>query len=147
MTEASASSVVCAWRCAVTVAIASGGRYDRLVARFREAGAEAEAAGTGFGFSIAALQELLASEAPAGGESGVWLVACGDAAGLPAALERMAALHAQGEAAELCGEACSSESMRRGRADGWKKAAPAAHHRWTFGHPRPNGAWAPMPSI
>ena len=98
--------VVCQGREA-PVSIASGGRYDRLVARFGEAGAEA--AGTGFGFSIAALQELLAGESPAGGESGGWLVASVNVEGLPAALERMAALHAQGEAAELCGQPCASE--------------------------------------
>ena len=98
--------VVCQGREA-PVAIASGGRYDRLVARF--CGANAEAAGTGFGFSIAALQELLAGESPSGGDSGGWLVASVDAEGLPAALQRIAALHAQGEAAQLCGQPCATE--------------------------------------
>ena len=104
--------VVCQGREA-PVAIASGGRYDRLVARF--CGAGAEAAGTGFGFSIDALQELLGADGSSGRESGPWLVAA--AAGqLPAALARMAELHGQGEAAELCGQACATEAEAQERA-------------------------------
>jgi ATP phosphoribosyltransferase regulatory subunit len=96
------------------VAIASGGRYDRLVARF--CGASPLAAGTGFGFSIAALQELLAHGAPSPAELGPWLVAAADAQSLPAALARMASLHAAGEAAELCGQACANEGDAQARA-------------------------------
>jgi ATP phosphoribosyltransferase regulatory subunit len=96
------------------VAIASGGRYDRLVARF--CGSSSLAAGTGFGFSIAALQELLAHEAPSPGAPGPWLVAAADAQSLPAALARMAALHGAGEAAELCGQACADEREAQARA-------------------------------
>jgi ATP phosphoribosyltransferase regulatory subunit len=104
--------VVCQGREA-PVAIASGGRYDRLVARF--CGEGAEAAGTGFGFSIDALQELLAAEGSSARESGPWLVAA--AAGqLPAALARMAELHGRGEAAELCGPACATEAEAQRRA-------------------------------
>jgi ATP phosphoribosyltransferase regulatory subunit len=104
--------VVCQGREA-PVAIASGGRYDRLVARFCDAGAEA--AGTGFGFSIDALQELLGADGSSGLESGPWLVAA--AAGqLPAALARMAELHGQGAAAELCGQACGTEAEAQERA-------------------------------
>jgi ATP phosphoribosyltransferase regulatory subunit len=90
------------------VAIASGGRYDGLVARF---GAPSErAAGTGFGFAIEPIRELLeAGEAQSPGP-GPWLVAA--AAGVPAqqALAQQAALHARGEAAELCLSVCGSEA-------------------------------------
>ncbi|MEB3325143.1 MAG: ATP phosphoribosyltransferase regulatory subunit [Cyanobacteriota bacterium] len=95
------------------VAIASGGRYDRLMARFCED--PSLAAGTGFGFSIAALQELVAAEAtePA---AGPWLVATVDPQGLPAALAKMAALHAKGEPAELCPKACLNQEDAQRRA-------------------------------
>lgn len=93
------------------VAIASGGRYDRLVGQFCED--SALAAGTGFAFSIAALQELLAGENPSQTEQGPWLVATGDGQRLPAALARMGALHEQGEAAELCSQPCASEAEAR----------------------------------
>jgi ATP phosphoribosyltransferase regulatory subunit len=96
------------------VAIASGGRYDRLMARFCDD--LSLACGTGFGFSIAALQDLLSAEAPTAPHGGPWLVASSDARALPAALERMAALHAQGESAELCSQPCGSEEQARARA-------------------------------
>jgi ATP phosphoribosyltransferase regulatory subunit len=105
--------VVCQGREA-PVAIASGGRYDRLVARF--CGAGAAAAGTGFGFSIDALQELLAAEGATPAATGAWLVAAAEASQLPAALTRMAELHGQGEAAELCGQPCATEEDARERA-------------------------------
>jgi ATP phosphoribosyltransferase regulatory subunit len=96
------------------VAIASGGRYDRLVARFCDD--PSLACGTGFGFSIAALQDLLSAEAPPESSAGPWLVACSAAGMLPAALERMAALHAQGDSAELCSKPCASEAEADSRA-------------------------------
>ncbi|MFN9546678.1 MAG: ATP phosphoribosyltransferase regulatory subunit [Cyanobacteriota bacterium] len=105
--------VVCQGREA-PVAIASGGRYDRLVARFCDKGAAA--AGTGFGFAIDALQELLASEMPAVQATGPWLVAVAEARQLPTALARMAELHGRGEAAELCGQACATADEARSRA-------------------------------
>lgn len=89
------------------VAIASGGRYDRLVARFCDD--DSLAAGTGFGFSIAALQELLSAEGSAETVTGPWLVATAHTQLLPAALARMGALHEQGQAAELCTHACANE--------------------------------------
>ena len=104
--------VVCQGREA-PVAIASGGRYDRLVARFCEA--EAEAAGTGFAFSIDALQELIAADGPPPQETGPWLVA-GAAGQLTAALARLDELHRRGEAAELCGQACATEAEAQNRA-------------------------------
>lgn len=96
------------------VAIASGGRYDRLVGRFCDDAALA--AGTGFGFSIPALQELFAAEAASSSRVGPWLVAAGDAQLLPSALARMAALHGEGEAAELCPQACANEDEAQRRA-------------------------------
>jgi ATP phosphoribosyltransferase regulatory subunit len=87
------------------VAIASGGRYDALVGRF--CGDPAQAAGTGFGFHVEAIRELLADlSSPERGER-PWLVAAA-AGGLEQALERLRALHRQGEAAELLPEGCGS---------------------------------------
>jgi ATP phosphoribosyltransferase regulatory subunit len=105
--------VVCQGREA-PVAIATGGRYDRLVARFRGVGMEAS--GAGFGFSIDAIQELLAADGHAPLETGPWLVVAAEASQLPAALARMAELHGRGEAAELCGQACATEAEAKERA-------------------------------
>ncbi|MEB3306301.1 MAG: ATP phosphoribosyltransferase regulatory subunit [Cyanobacteriota bacterium] len=96
------------------VAIASGGRYDRLTARFCDD--LSLAYGTGFGFSIAALQDLVSAEPPPAPDWGPWFVASSDASLLPAALERMAFLHSQGESAELCSQPCGSEEEAHTRA-------------------------------
>jgi ATP phosphoribosyltransferase regulatory subunit len=89
------------------VAIASGGRYDALVGRF---GADLDqAAGTGFGFAIEAIRELLeAGEPPA--LQGAWLVAAAPGVDLAQALSQQARLHQRGEAAELCLSRCDSEA-------------------------------------
>jgi ATP phosphoribosyltransferase regulatory subunit len=89
------------------VAIASGGRYDALVGRF---GADLDqAAGTGFGFAIEAIRELLeAGEPPA--PQGAWLVAAAPGVDLALALSHQARLHQRGEAAELCLSRCDSEA-------------------------------------
>ena len=89
------------------VAIASGGRYDALVGRF---GADLDqAAGTGFGFAIEAIRELLeAGEPPA--PQGAWLVAAAPGVDLALALSQQARLHQRGEAAELCLSRCDSEA-------------------------------------
>ena len=89
------------------VAIASGGRYDRLVRRFSST--PDQAAGTGFGFAIEAIRELLNQHAPQSQAPAPWLVASasGD---LEAVLARMAALHHSGEAAELHGQPCASQA-------------------------------------
>ena len=89
------------------VAIASGGRYDALVGRF---GADLDqAAGTGFGFAIEAIRELLeAGEPPA--PQGAWLVAAAPGVDLAQALSQQARLHQRGEAAELCLSRCDSEA-------------------------------------
>ena len=90
------------------VAIASGGRYDGLVARFSPE--PQQAAGTGFGFDVGAIRELLGA-----GDSPVvvaspWLVASASGAGIGAALARMGDLHQQGQAAELCSQPCDSQA-------------------------------------
>ena len=94
------------------VAIASGGRYDALVGRF--CAGSSVAAGTGFGFDVEAIRDLLESEgAPAVGEAhaaGPWLVASATAAGPGQALSRMGHLHRGGEAAELCTRPCADRS-------------------------------------
>ena len=88
------------------VAIASGGRYDGLVARF--CGDPSLAGGTGFGFAVEAVRELLGSAAPRTQAPAPWLVACPDPADPGAALARLAELHGRGEAAELCSQPCAS---------------------------------------
>ncbi len=91
------------------VAIASGGRYDALVGRF--CSDRGQAAGTGFGFDVEAIRELLESSVCAdtahGQAPGPWLVATATAAGLGLALTRMGELHRRGEAAELCTRPCA----------------------------------------
>jgi len=90
------------------VAIASGGRYDGLVRRFSPD--PERAAGTGFGFAIEAIRDLLEQEAPRSQTASPWLVASatGD---LEAVLARMAELHGHGEAAELHGQPCPTEAL------------------------------------
>jgi len=88
------------------VAIASGGRYDGLVGRF---GAAAErAAGTGFGFAIEAIRELLEEDTPPTLGEGPWLVAGSEGLAPQRALAEQARLHGLGEAAELCLVACAN---------------------------------------
>lgn len=87
------------------VAIASGGRYDGLVSRFGND--PLQAAGTGFGFAVEAIRELLESQPALPAAPGPWLVAGPAAAGAAAPLARQAALHRQGEAAELCLQPCA----------------------------------------
>jgi ATP phosphoribosyltransferase regulatory subunit len=84
------------------------------VARF--CGSGVQEAGAGFGFSIDALQELLAADGFAPRETGPWLVAAAEPGQLPEALARMAELHGRGEAAELCGQCCATEAEAKERA-------------------------------
>jgi ATP phosphoribosyltransferase regulatory subunit len=94
------------------VPIASGGRYDALVGRF--CGDPAQAAGTGFGFHVEAIRELLADLTSPEPGQGPWLVAA-PAGSLEKALERLRSLHLEGEPAELlpqaCGSAAEAESL------------------------------------
>jgi len=93
------------------VAIASGGRYDALVGRF---GAEVDqAAGTGFGFAIEAIRELLEDAEPAAPQ-GAWLVATAPGVDPALALSHQATHHQRGEAAELCLSHCASEAEAEG---------------------------------
>ena len=87
------------------VAIASGGRYDGLVRRFCTD--PLQGAGTGFGFDIGAIRELLQASAVPTAPARPWLVAVATAADLPRALERLAECHGRGEAAELCHQVCA----------------------------------------
>ncbi|MFN7900230.1 MAG: ATP phosphoribosyltransferase regulatory subunit [Synechococcaceae cyanobacterium] len=90
------------------VEIASGGRYDALVARFSQD--PIHATGTGFAFSIEAIADLLGAGAPGLASSTPWLVGAAGADGLARALGQMAELHASGQAAELCPWPCGDEA-------------------------------------
>jgi ATP phosphoribosyltransferase regulatory subunit len=87
------------------VAIASGGRYDALVGRFDSD--PSRASGTGFGFAIEAIRELLEPEPPSEPLPGPWLVAGPTRLDPARALAVQRSLHSQGEAAELCLLSCS----------------------------------------
>jgi ATP phosphoribosyltransferase regulatory subunit len=89
------------------VEIASGGRYDALVGRF--CSQPEQAAGTGFGFDVEAIRELLAGDGPPWEEASPWLVAACGADGTARALARMAELHGRGEAAEFAAQPCGSQ--------------------------------------
>lgn len=91
------------------VAIASGGRYDALVGRF-DADPQ-RAAGTGFGFAIEAIRELLEGGDAASGDEGPWLIATATEVDPARALEIQEQRHRQGEAAELCLEPCPSRAQ------------------------------------
>lgn len=91
------------------VAIASGGRYDGLVARF--CSDNAVAAGSGFAFDVEAIRELLSQQRPAVERGGPWLVAAAGPQQLAAQLQKLADLHAAGEAAELWPTACASQQQ------------------------------------
>jgi ATP phosphoribosyltransferase regulatory subunit len=90
------------------VAIASGGRYDALVGRFCTKATEAF--GTGFGFAIEAIRELLGPACPASERPAPWLVASPRNDDLEPLLTQLAALHGRGEAAELCSVACATQA-------------------------------------
>ena len=83
------------------VAIASGGRYDALVARFGGA-----AGGMGFSFDVEAIRELLGTETAAPQQASTVLVAYPRAELLPAALDQLEALHERGGRAELLQQPC-----------------------------------------
>ena len=78
------------------LALASGGRYDALVARFGGV-----AVGMGFGFDVEAIRDLLSTEATAPQRPAATLVAYGEAGQLSEALDQLEALHRRGEPAEL----------------------------------------------
>jgi len=92
---------------AAPVAIASGGRYDALVGRF--GAAVEEAAGTGFGFAIEPIRELLEDTDPPALPA-AWLVAAAPGVDPALLLSQQARLHQRGEAAELCLSHCANEA-------------------------------------
>ncbi|CAK6689426.1 ATP phosphoribosyltransferase regulatory subunit [Synechococcus sp. CBW1107] len=87
------------------VAIASGGRYDALVARFGGA-----AGGMGFSFDIEAIRDLLGTETTAPQRAGATLVAYATEDQLAQALDQLESLHRAGQAAELLQIPCSSQA-------------------------------------
>ena len=87
------------------VAIASGGRYDALVARFGGA-----AGGMGFSFDIEAIRDLLGTESTAPQRPEITLVAYSTAAQLSNALDRLESLHRSGARAELLQTPCPSQA-------------------------------------
>ena len=87
------------------VAIASGGRYDALVARFGGA-----AGGMGFSFDIEAMRDLLGTETTAPQRAGATLVAYATEDQLAQALDQLESLHRAGQAAELLQTPCSSQA-------------------------------------
>ncbi|MBW0173813.1 MAG: ATP phosphoribosyltransferase regulatory subunit, partial [Vulcanococcus sp.] len=102
------------------VALASGGRYDALVARFGGV-----AGGMGFGFDVEALRDLLGTEATAPQRRAATLVAYGDASQLSAALDQLEALHRQGEPAELL--QCPSASREAAEVIAAERGCAACH--------------------
>jgi ATP phosphoribosyltransferase regulatory subunit len=92
---------------AAPVAIASGGRYDALVGRF--GAAVEQAAGTGFGFAIEPIRELLEDAEPPALPA-AWLVAAAPGVDPALLLNQQARLHQRGEAAELCLSHCANEA-------------------------------------
>ncbi len=105
------------------VAIASGGRYDRLVQRFSPN--DASASGVGFGFAVEEVRQLLEASAglPPAGAGSERLVAFARAEQLNGALDRLQQHHRQGLRAELWPDPCTHRAeaeqiaQRRGIAD------------------------------
>ena len=89
------------------LAIASGGRYDALVGRF--CSNPARATGTGFGFDIEAIRDLLDTQIPGPPHTSPWLVAWSGPNGLNLALAKVGEFHAKGVAAEICTVACANQ--------------------------------------
>ncbi|MBM5792605.1 MAG: ATP phosphoribosyltransferase regulatory subunit [Cyanobacteria bacterium M_surface_7_m2_037] len=85
------------------LALASGGRYDALVARFGGV-----AGGMGFGFDVEAIRDLLGTEATAPQRPAATLVAYVEASQWSAALDQLEALHHKGEPAELLQSPCAT---------------------------------------
>jgi ATP phosphoribosyltransferase regulatory subunit len=86
------------------VEIASGGRYDALVARFGGA-----AGGMGFSFQVEAIRELLGTDATVPQRPPITLVSYATPQLLGQALDHLEQLHKRAERAELLQQACASE--------------------------------------
>jgi ATP phosphoribosyltransferase regulatory subunit len=102
------------------LALASGGRYDALVARFGGV-----AGGMGFGFDVEALRDLLGTEATAPQRRATTLVAYAETGQLSEALDQLEALHHQGEPAELL--QCPSASREDAEAIAAERGCAACH--------------------
>jgi|TARA_B100002052_G_scaffold266544_1_gene263811 ATP phosphoribosyltransferase regulatory subunit len=91
------------------IAIASGGRYDRLVQRFTPG--DDQATGVGFSFAVEGLRQLLQSRSALPGSDGeaVQLVAFSRSEQLQVALDRLQEIHRQGQRAELWPDPCTSQ--------------------------------------
>jgi len=87
------------------VEIASGGRYDALVARFGGV-----AGGMGFSFQVEAIRELLGTDATAPERPPITLVSYAAPELLGKALDQLEQLHGQGQRAELLQQSCASEA-------------------------------------
>jgi ATP phosphoribosyltransferase regulatory subunit len=87
------------------VELASGGRYDALVARFGGA-----AGGMGFSFQVEAIRELLGTDATVPERPPITLVSYATPQRLSEALDQLERLHGQGQRAELLQQACASEA-------------------------------------
>lgn len=91
------------------VAIASGGRYDRLVQRF--SASDQAATGVGFSVMVEAIRQLLQDDGslPEAELQPAQLVAFAQADQLNAALDQLQQLHNQGQRAELWPTPCTKE--------------------------------------
>jgi ATP phosphoribosyltransferase regulatory subunit len=87
------------------VALASGGRYDALVARFGGV-----AGGMGFSFDVEAIRDLLGTDATAPQRPGPTLVAYSTPSQLAEALDQLEALHRNGTRAELLQSPCATRT-------------------------------------
>ncbi|MCT0231773.1 ATP phosphoribosyltransferase regulatory subunit [Synechococcus sp. CS-1324] len=102
---------------AAPVEIASGGRYDALVARF--CADSTDAAGVGFGFSIEDIRDLLDPLEGGSDLTTPLLLAYRQTSQLPEALERLETIHRSGQTAELhpypCGDLQAAEAVALAR--------------------------------
>ena len=85
--------------------IASGGRYDALVARFGGA-----AGGMGFSFRVESIRELLGTDATVPQRPAITLVSYASPQLLTQALDHLEQLHNRSQRAELLQQPCASES-------------------------------------
>ena len=92
---------------AAPVEIASGGRYNALVARFCADGSDA--VGVGFGFRIEDIRELLDPLEGGAAYSMPLLLAYGQTIPLAEALKRLEVIHRSGQPAELLPDPCADQ--------------------------------------
>jgi ATP phosphoribosyltransferase regulatory subunit len=112
--------LVCQGRVA-PLQVASGGRYDALVARFGGA-----AGGMGFGFDVEAIRELLGTQATVPEPPSTTLIGYAHAGLVRQALDALEQHHARGARAELLQQPCASE----GDADAIARTRGCATCHW-----------------